>query len=761
MASKRARQRDNTKNEIDVSSIASKARIPADIIKIDDTKKRKSLGTKEVESQLQKLTSKSNEARAIMEALPDLYLVRDTIVASILNPRDFISSEVELRLKRIEGLSEDTQGALLKIFNEYFLDVVKLNDRLPKMISDSLVVDGSYSLLTLPQRLMNDIIRAPEIAGIESLTPHLDKYRTDCFDYVKPKQLEKMGISIEDNPRVLGGPEMRKRISEHDAALKYGIESIESSTLSLRNPEGLEKDEKDIEEASIYPLLLNIPHDAVIPIHVPNDPSEQYGFCLLVNEQGYVVSRVKDGNHVEKIKNLNSNLSEATKLAAKQLGLDSLDKDKTLSIKSLTDEYINVIEKELRDALKNGKVGSHIEVSRPMEVYHLMLARSLSKMKTKLVYVDRSLMSYMAYDYTPEGYGESLIEKTKLYSSFRIITLFTRLRSYVINSVAGTQLEITLDPDDQDHVKTVHEVSNEFINMSSDGFPVGQFYAEDVFHSLARSSVQVKVDGGDAFPGTKTEISDQRRDAVVPDTDLDDILRKTQYNAFGVPPEAIDRALEGDFATSITYSNKISAKRFKGWQKITEEQWLEWICSHTRANRRLQQDLVNACAADEKEKFNLATFLGAVTFKLPEPDNSKLESEADAIATKASSVDEAVEFFINAESLGGLVKGEHLPDVIDSLRVALKNMVMRDWMRSQNIMTEMEDILTNKEIPFSERLKSHHSSLSDEFATIIKDMMDIKVKTDDTINKHAGKTGAGSSDNQESDSGSGGSTWSF
>ena len=64
----------------------------------------------------------------------------------------------------------------------------------------------------------------------------------------------------------------------------------------------------------------------------------------------------------------------------------------------ISDIFSDIVEQDLINRLKNGIYGSNVSIGKANEVYRLMLSRTLKGLYTKILYLPKEFVSYMAND---------------------------------------------------------------------------------------------------------------------------------------------------------------------------------------------------------------------------------------------------------------------------------------------------------------------------------------------------------------------------
>lgn len=682
-----------------------------------------------INSYLSKVSGRMNRSQAIKRALPELELVDEIYRSSIMNPKDYTVSVPDIRVTDVP-LDDRGVVAAMDILNTHFADHIKLEERMSISISEALFDYGSYNLAVLPVSLMGDVVTAVNgrSFGNESLKQTITGY-DNPLGQCKSKTNAKLKVSISDNIKLLTGPRLADISRDTQTRISYGLESIES--ISIRMPEQI--------DGEIHPMVLKLPHDAVLPVHAPSDPSDHLSYYILLDENGYPISRINDGTMDEAISKINSNSSTSDQnnsaiiQASKLLGMTG--GGRTMSKDELMGMYIEQIDSMVAEARSEAGDNTSIVVGRPVEVYSVMMARALANKSTKMIYIDRRLVSYMAYDYTADGIGFSLMDKVAKYSGMRILSMAARFKAYIANSIANQELNITLDENTVDPGKDVADIITEFVSMTSQAMDLDITSIDDGLTSLQRAGITVNVDGGEAFPMTKTTLIDKARDMPVPDDEMDDYLKRQQFQGLHMPVEIVDSAQESEFATGIAMQHKLLAKRIMGLQKITKANWTHFTKQYTRLNNVLLSSMKAALSA-ERSKVDISTLLDNLYVHLPEPDTSRNETSKEAIESVREVILMAVRSKLNPDALGALFKGDNMPDSIEPLLESITDVMLGDWIQDNNILPNMSDLFDpESETNFVERLKR---TLKD-MGPMVSKVLDTAMRTDDKVDDRVEK----------------------
>lgn len=715
-----------------------------------------------------------NDAAGIMEILTDLQLVQEVLVASILSPKDL--RPVALN---IVG-SEDIPG-LSEIIKAHFTKEYDLESKLAPILGEALFTHGSFSLLAIPVSLIHATIikntttresaSVRPSVGILGNSPH-QGYALEGLDRVtRPAKVSAdnaQAIELTDDLYHLVSSKINSLQAQSRTQSKfsaaYALEALvpapvketediylqklvtKVSNLSLEKPN---PDEHDSRWDEFSPLVMNPPAESVITAHVPGDPENHVGYYLVIDGRtGNFITHERDANYFKELKiklDQTAGGSDQDKLA-KAMGY-AVERDSRGDATGMTAMFENLLDKELRQAIELGTHGDTVEVKVPNNFYQVMFARQLKHQKTRLVYVPASMMTYVAFNYDTHGIGISLLEKTKLYSSLRAILMFASVMAGVKNSVGQRKLMVTLDDLDTDPEGTLEMVMDVFAGMQTSDLPIGTLSPPDIIDGLQRAGVQIVVDGGQSFPGTKMELEEKQRDIPGPDSDLVERLKEIQYSGLSVSPELIDRTKESELATGITQANLLQAKRVMVYQSTYEKHLSNFMRQYIACGGRLFHEIRKAYEDNKsKKKDTLPNIIAGLRIELPRPDTATVNSQKESFEAYRDFVDEAVMSYVNEETIEDIAEGDNLGDAVASIREQVKAHLLRQYMRKQGMLPEMDAFFMDKE---SNAVSNLHE-MTDQIAKIVKGVKSKLIKAEAKLDERLDKVREGEEDEGES-----------
>lgn len=770
------------KDPIDV--VKQKFMVSKDIL-VDATKKqtKEKIDVESVEALVKETGEKLNDVYGIMEIVPETKLVGEILVSTVLSPKDL--HEVEFKLKSNLKISASYADCVSK----YMRDKLNMSGMLPEILRESLFTKGSKPIVTIPTTQIRKLIEESTVVNdTESLIPEngdvdvnrisnrltrsindtgniglINTNRKQVVDlesinkdnFINYGDADGRMIDISDNfshilkPKVDAAMKAFHRKQILKGSLGMDLEDLsEENELSVYVEREFTKEVKvrleNSEEPPVHaPVTIYWPHESTFPIVDPSNPKENKGALLAIDaKDGMPISKAEDSSY---FKELNERLratleagNDSDAFMRKAFG-DAGSGSSSADIKeSFKDMFMETIEKEIHDAVKDS-TGEHIEVGEPEHLYNIMLYRVLKKKRTRLIYVPPEMFSYIAFNRNSMGVGIGLVEKNRFFSSLRAVSMISRMIGGVRRSVPGKLLNITLDPNDSDQNATVEYLINTFNSLQTESFPQGLTSPVEIARALQKSGVQVNIDGGETFPGTKMEVEDKQVSGGEIDDDLEEMLKKWWCAGYYISPEQIDRTLESDFATGITSSDLLAAKRIMVLQQEFIQQMSSHVHVHTALNGVLLKELEEIRTKEKETKHTLREIIQSLELVLPSAGFARIQAQIEDLGTFSELIDEAIEWIFSTDISDGKLDGDFTDDMIDGIQAAAKGILIRDYMREHNILPEIFQLIDNDLDVLATRITDHDAKVVKLVEIILPTIRKIEIKADRKTNKKLDK----------------------
>ena len=511
------------------------------------------------------------------------------------------------------------------------------------------------------------------------------------------------------------------------------------------------------------PLRMKLPTESVIPVHVPGNPQQHVGYFLIQDLEGNPLWLSRGSQNYRQLANrLRGNTYDVKNLIGENVHrqmFGNIKGDQPMATQAMLDSYGSIVEQELVSRVRNGMNRSNVELAMTNEVKRVMLASKLSNCGTVLTYIPKQQMSYFAFYYNDNGFGESLMDRTKIMSNVRSVLLFANTMTAVRKAVGNTELKIELDPEDDDPEATVEYLFHEFSRTRNRAFPLAASTANDTVTFLQQAGVSMAVSGNSKYPETRASTEDKSVSNIDVDIELEKDRRDKQWQGFGLSPELIDGLSSPNFAESIVSGNLLMAKRVLWYQTVGTAMASEHCRQQIRSDGLLFEVLVEAIGgaldklkeeainglyefyklpseaegtsgAEGKKQYRHVSLIRALiedvtsgfVVTLPEPDVSKFEQQVKAMEAYAAAIESAIKYYITPDMMNQLITSEDGGSV-DNFIAMVKGYYMREWMRRNNILDELECLLDIKGETGSnivESVRAHNEQIQDVVGSLVR-----------------------------------------
>jgi hypothetical protein len=378
---------------------------------------------------------------------------------------------------------------------------------------------------------------------------------------------------------------------------------------------------------------------------------------------------------------------------------------------------MDIIETDLKNRLENGIHKTKLEIVRQNELYRVMLSRTLSGQFTRILYLPVDIVTYYALKYHDNGTGKSLLDNLRVLLSLRAILLFSKVMAQAKSSISLTHVNMTLDPNDPDPKKTIEMSINEIIKMRQQYFPLGINTPMDLVDWIQRAGFEFTFEGHPGLPQTKFEFESKNIQHQIPDSDLDESLRKQTIMAFGLSPETVDNGFNSEFATTVVSNNILLSKRVLQTQGEFTPHVTDYARKIVQNDFKLRSELKKVIKENiskldkyltaveinmkdnDPEKFVeyiIDKFALELEITLPKPDITAIENQSAAFDQYSEALDKAITHWVSSEFMTSDLIGE-ASNNIDAIKSTLKSYYLRKWMAENGYMVELSDIVTADE----------------------------------------------------------------
>ena len=565
-------------------------------------------------------------------------------------------------------------------------------------------------------------------------------------------------VEVTDDLSILRQSFIRKEMLSQESARAAGIPtgfkptSLERETFSDRNiidkifrkiddinsyntdvPElkKLKNDNQTARENLDEPIFINYPVEAVIPIFKPGAPSEHVGYLALHDEEGNPLSKAKPVNYYRELANgYNSRMTVNTMASSLiQQGKTMFEGfsnklDEARQLEMLSRIHSNAIIKDILDRLKNGLYGKNLDVGDSAEVSRIMFYRALRGQRTRVLFVPKEVMSYMAFDYDNRGFGISLLDNMKVLISLRIQFMLAQLRAGIMNSIPETLVTLRIDEKDPDPRKTI-QIANVMAlqSRSNSGLIIGASNVQTIEDRVNQSNIRMAIESDNPkIPQIGHDISKTTADIPAPDNDVAEGIKRDTIMGTGLTPDMVDNSLSTEFAANVLQGNFITSliafQKQDRFNPLLTDFVRKVITVSPYLRKRLREivrDNLDEIIENVKEASGdkslsvkglassaievlidgiIDKFTSAFEVTLPAPPNDNHESKAEQLQQYEERVDKAIEFVISQDTLPESIVSEEGANMVDAYAAIVKSDLIRDWMLENNYMPEIMNYIT-------------------------------------------------------------------
>ena len=493
----------------------------------------------------------------------------------------------------------------------------------------------------------------------------------------------------------------------------------------------LKNDNQTARENLDEPIFINYPVEAVIPIFKPGSPSEHVGYLALHDEEGNPLSKAKPVNYYRELANgYNSRMTVNTMASSLiQQGKTMFEGfsnklDEARQLEMLSRIHSNAIIKDILDRLKNGLYGKNLDVGDSAEVSRIMFYRALRGQRTRVLFVPKEVMSYMAFDYDNRGFGISLLDNMKVLISLRIQFMLAQLRAGIMNSIPETLVTLRIDEKDPDPRKTI-QIANVMAlqSRSNSGLIIGASNVQTIEDRVNQSNIRMAIESDNPkIPQIGHDVSKTTSDIPAPDNEVAEGMKRDTIMGTGLTPDMVDNSMSTEFAANVLQGNFITSlitfqkqdrfnplltefvrkvisvspylhKRMREIIRDNLEEIIENI-KEASGDKTLSVKGLAASAIEVLIDGIIDKFVSSFEVNLPAPPNDNHESKAEQLQQYEERVDKAIEFVISQDVIPESLVSEDGTDMVEQYAKIVKGDLLRDWMLENNYMPEIMNYIT-------------------------------------------------------------------
>lgn len=626
-------------------------------------------------------------------------------------------------------------------------------------------------------------------------TPHLSDNSDLIGEYDGGVAAKEEYLLVTDNPTVLRLPSLNaatrsNRVRDMFASGIGGftMESLSQDKFKVANavfrqrphasePVAAIPSQNELDRRSVgEPLVMKLPSESVLPVHVPGNPTQHVAYLILIDEEGNPLES-PDGDQLYSSLKQTRNTTLSSNLIRKaslNLGIepDAFDPNNQMHARFASSLYAEMVERDIISRIQNGVYAKQVTISNNEHAYRLMFSRVLAKKYTQILYIPVEYMTYFAFKYTDDGIGRSLLDDQSVLFTMRATLLFSDILGAVKNSIGRSRVSVEIDPADSDPMKTLEMMQDEFVRSRSVSLPFSMSNPDDFTTFLQRAAIEWEFTHP-KLPVAKVDVQQVASTYQRPDGDLQESLRKTSIMGLGLQPEAVDQANGPDFAKSVVQGNVLLQKRVIGWQDQLNPMITDHLRKYAMASRsliddvkqllensydgiRLELDPEEMKGVDIPEDVQkrvvisraLHLFLSSFKVELPKPSSVTLEGQLEDLESYSKALDSALDAYLSSDVFTENVSGNFGSEQINTLKAMYKGYFMRKYLAEKGVMSEVAELVTEDDNgPGIDRITKDVISYTQRVASVGVKAFSVLKATADAINKDLDETGVTLPDN--------------
>ncbi len=492
------------------------------------------------------------------------------------------------------------------------------------------------------------------------------------------------------------------------------------------------------DKPSAYPAMIELPSESVIPIIIEGAPSNHIGYFVMLNENGLPISAeidnfetmINSASGSQRINNIYASFYGTSQFSLqKKMSLDA----KTEVLNAIYDSYIQNVMKSKLNKMSLDKYN----VNLTNDISRVMFSRLLKNSETRILFVPKSLLHYMAFEYYADGTGKSKVDNIKFPLSLKMTFIITRLISLIESSINRRSLKITLDKNIGNPLELLRAVKKEVASNKIYGL---SYDPSTIIKNVIDKELTIVPSN---IPGVENfELSDVPNNVEYPRPDdaiLEEITNMYMMN-LGIPPSAMNRLSEDEFSRSVASNNIFFSNQIRTDQRVVVRFMTSLISTYVSFSGQLKELIIEIMksakdvsgtieeiaetdrdtsgstesidgateAAKSKTKKDkekpepsgaledrFANLLANIKFTLPAPNLAHDKASFDELEEYIKIVDTV----LNNLYPDDMTLDTELAGVVKVLRSTLKRDILKEHIQSNSLLADLNfDALSNVEV---------------------------------------------------------------
>ena len=403
-------------------------------------------------------------------------------------------------------------------------------------------------------------------------------------------------IKISENPEIVrfNLARVANAAKRTDTALDRKYNANDRANLPIENIISLDTFDAGTISDDCKCAMLDIPTEAVIPIHVPGVPNQHLGYFIIIDENGQPLTYREDTGNINNFIGgtpIDTNTAESF-AAMFGTSSDVYRINTQTNVASAQNVIFNhFLDRYVKSRLKNLIPGDELELSQFNAIATTMFYRMLKNKKTTLVYAPPRLLHYLAFDYRPDGTGKPKPEDISFILSLRTTLLMANVIGSVNDAVDHKRIEF--DVGEAASSKNVEQIMETIRSMYiSRSQLAGSLDPGEILNNMSTNAVTIVPKNIQGLQNFSVDVSNTNSQSAKVDNDTIEFLTSALIQVLEVPPSALNQLAEAEFSRSIATNNLFFAKRISTYQEVTNKFITDLIRAYTRFDSKFKKSLI-------------------------------------------------------------------------------------------------------------------------------------------------------------------------
>ncbi|MFM7009662.1 MAG: hypothetical protein ACKO0Z_10085, partial [Betaproteobacteria bacterium] len=473
------------------------------------------------------------------------------------------------------------------------------------------------------------------------------------------------------------------------------------------------------------PLVLEAPAESVINIHVPGSPKNIVGHIFLLDQHGNFISRHTSADLATALSPgaVNQSLAANISMRASRILRGN---DQGLPFDPMSEQFIRtcqtifgeLIDKDIAARFKNGINGQPVAFDNNEHAYAIMFSRALMREHTRLLYIPKDYVVYLACQYDQHGIGVSKMDTSGIVNTLRSTSLLANVMGGIKNAIGVTVVSADIPKNDPNPARTDAIIRDAALRNRQFPFPTNGGDVDEIARFCASASLRFKIKS-DQVPGLNIEYSTEKPDYQPVDDNTINELRKLGLGALCLPIETIDRA-NNDLAIKELHANMQLRKATTDDRLIIDAHLTRLHRIYARSSSKLRAELIEFATSNvasitindddirksfsdrikndsDVNKYKVAVavnaYLDSFEAKLPESLGSTISDTSEMIINNIDAWDKLSTILVNDSIFTSDTAGP-LSEAVPLFQALIKRKLCEEYLSRAGIQSPISEMFT-------------------------------------------------------------------